>query len=711
MNTVSRMAAASSYSSGTPLSMAEIAELAKVKRPVVSTWRRRHDFPQPISQTGGRPLFDGEEVVEWLIDTRRGNATAEELRADLVLHGIAAYADRTDPLATIQTLGALLCLRHFDDRPLIGTVSQSAPEATWDALLRRASRLDPEDDFVLRELKSANGGVDRLTALAAFAENLVEAAYGERGAYEALLAARGKVGLAELAADALLPAVRSLVVDLADLPARLDSEGSAVLAAPHAGAGDLLISLIRAAESPESLTALAADPDEGMARIVRRRLLLAGIDELALDVQAGQDLEERLADPDVVVVQLPYTPSEGRSAMHVLESLDRLTDLIGSGRTALVLGPAAVLLDGLPDAEEAQFRLGLLRTGLVESVVALPGGLLPYRPGYRLALWTLTRDPVQATTGRVLLADVSTESLSETVRARLAEDILLWRAEGFRELNGHDPRYGRAVRVADLRSDPHGPLLPKAPPASQILARAVAERPALITAAEARSEEAAAECRTYEATRGPYRGHVVQRTGNWPARTTVGTLIADGRLTKIKGHRVDGTYLSVKGHHPVIGPEEITGRAPLGARRMDRFILNTVYEHVALTEPGDVLYSLTPEPAVRIDHDGFALVTFPARILRVNRDVERALTPRVLAALLGVARGTGRSPGAVRPARRIEDWQLPDLDHDDIRRYDEVLADIEHRENLLRAQADALAEARGLTAAGLADGTLTIHTA
>lgn len=33
---------------------------------------------------------------------------------------------------------------------------------------------------------------------------------------------------------------------------------------------------------------------------------------------------------------------------------------------------------------------------------------------------------------------------------RLAEDVLLWRAEGLRRLNGHDPRYGRVVPVADL---------------------------------------------------------------------------------------------------------------------------------------------------------------------------------------------------------------------------------------------------------------------
>lgn len=62
----------------------------------------------------------------------------------------------------------------------------------------------------------------------------------------------------------------------------------------------------------------------------------------------------------------------------------------------------------------------------------------------------------------------------------------------------------------------------------------------------------------------------------------------------------------------------------------------------------------------------------------------------------------------MRAARRIEEYQLPDLDPDEVLRFDALLAETERRERLLRAQADALAEARHLTIAGLADGTLTL---
>ncbi|CAL9502254.1 hypothetical protein SUDANB145_03445 [Streptomyces sp. enrichment culture] len=691
--------------------MSEIAALARVKRPVVSTWRRRHqDFPTAVSQNSGRPLFDGAQVADWLITSGLGNAAPAELRSELALFGIVALRDRFTPWQLVETLGSLLCLRRLDGRPLTDGTNGSPDEAEadgtlWSAVLRRAGRIDAEDDFVLRELSSLDATAAPLVRLA---EDLVEAAYDEHGAYEWLLAARSRLGLDSLAADAAAPELRHLLTQLTDLRFRLEHGESLTLADPHARAGDLLAALLDDTEDRDRVTVLAADPDERLARITRRRLLLAGVDELDLDVQTGPDLEEHLADPDLVVTQLPYRPGETRSVLTALEEVERVADLLRPGCTALVLGPADALVDALKDTEASRLRSALLRANLVESVIALPGGVLPFRPGYRPALWTLTRGPVREAEGKVLLADVSADQLTADVRMRLAEDVLLWRAEGFRKLDGHDPRYGRVVPVADLDRAFGGPLTPPAPPAATIWSDEVKERPALIAEAEARLERATAEARAYESGHGPYLGGVLRREGRLPRRTTLGKLIAGRAVTRLPGHRVDDRHLTVDGHHAVIGPEEITGERPVGARSIDRLVLATEYDRVALTEPGDVVYTLTPRLALYVDHDGFSVVAFPARVLRVDPDAGRPLTPRVLAALLGAARGTGRSPSAVRPARRIEDYQLPDLTPDEVRRFDALLAETEHRERLLRAQADALAEARSLTIAGLTDGTLTL---
>ncbi|MGW7574987.1 hypothetical protein [Streptomyces sp. NPDC054765] len=691
--------------------MSDIAAFARVKRPVVTTWRRRHpDFPVAVSENSGRPLFDGAQVAEWLIASGLGNAAPTELRSELALFGIIALRERFTSWQLVETLGSLLCLRRLDGRPLTGgtnepTSGAEADTTLWSAVLRRAERIDAEDDFVLRELRSLDATA---APLARLAEDLVEAAYDESGAYEWLLTARSRLGLDSLAADAVAPELSRLLTQLTDLRLRLEHGKSLTLADPHARAGDLLAALLYDTEDRDRVAVLAADSDERLARITRRRLLLAGVSELDLDIQTGPDLEERLADPDFIVTQLPYRPGEDRSVFAALAEVERVADLLRPGCTALVLGPADALVDELKDTEASRLRSALLRDNVVESVIALPGGVLPFRPGYRPALWTLTRGPVSEAEGKVLLADISSEQLTAGVRMRLAEDVLLWRAEGSLALDVHDPRYGRVVPVADLDRAFGGPLTPPAPPASAIWSDKVKERPALIAEAEARLERATADTHAYEDEQGPYRGGVLRRVGRLPRRATLGKLIAGGRVTRLPGHRVDERHLTADGHHAVLGPEEITGERPLGVRRIDRLVLATEYDRVALTEPGDIVYTLTPRLGLYVDHDGFSVTAFPARVLRVNPDASRPLTPRVLVALLGAARGTVRSPSAVRPARRIEDYQLPDLDPDEVLRFDALLAETEHRERLLRAQANALAEARRLTIDGLADGTLTL---
>jgi hypothetical protein len=490
------------------VTMSEIAAMAQVKRPVVATWRRRHtDFPVPVAENVGGILFRGQEVVEWLIAKGLGNADPAQLRAELALHSIVAHADRFGPRHLIEIVGSLLCLRHLDEKPLLpeGVSGPASTGEVWGALLHRAERMDPEDEFILRELRAADSSA---VVLARFAEDLIEAAYTARDAFEWLLASRTHRGFM---ADALASELRQLLVQLADLRPRIEQRGHITVADPHARDGDLLAAFVRAVDDPAQTGALAAEPESWLARVARR-LLISGVNEVALDVQTGTDLEERLADPDLVVTQLPYQAGETRSKLAALEGIEKIGDLLGPGCTALVLGPADALVDALHGVDEAKLRAALLRSGILEAVVNLPGGVTPYRPGYRCALWVLTRDPVKAARGYVLLAEISSEPLSERVRTRLAEDVLLWRAEGHR-LDGHDPRYGRIVSIARLDEQFGGPLIPPGPPVSQLLAGTVTERPALIAEAEGRLELVSEQTQRYAEEHGHLHGNVVRRDG------------------------------------------------------------------------------------------------------------------------------------------------------------------------------------------------------
>lgn len=55
-----------------PVGTVEISDRAKVPRKTVDAWRVRHDdFPKPRWTVGGRPAWEGVEVLAWLRDTGR----------------------------------------------------------------------------------------------------------------------------------------------------------------------------------------------------------------------------------------------------------------------------------------------------------------------------------------------------------------------------------------------------------------------------------------------------------------------------------------------------------------------------------------------------------------------------------------------------------------------------------------------------------------
>jgi hypothetical protein len=700
------------------VTMTDIAAMAKVRRPVVSTWRRRYaDFPQPVAAPGASPRFHGREVVDWLVSTGLGKADAGDLRAELALHTLVSAADWFGPRELVETISALLCLRHFAGTPLVveGATPRTSPvregdsgdgtdpERIWDHLMARAERLDAEDGFLLRELRAAGSPAVPLIRLC---EDLVEAAFSPAAAHEWLLAARARLGLTELTADAVAPDVLGLLIGMLGLPSR-SGDRPLVIADPHGGSGDLLASAARAVVDPGRTVMLGADPREWLARLARRRLLLTGVNELGLDVQVGTEVEERLADADLIVTHLPYIAGESRDAHRVLAQVEQVADLLGPGCTGVVLGPAEALVDRLRDRSAVALRAQLLGSGVVEAVLTLPGGVLRHRPGYRTAVWVLTRDPVPSAVGYVLLTDLGPEPLSDGLCARAAEDVVLWRTEGLRR-DGHDPRYGRVVPVADLVARPGEALTPPGPPSALLLARTVGERAAMIADVEGLLERRVDDAVRHAEQHGALRTLVVHRTGPPPVNITIRALLATGRLSKLPGHHIRPADVGPDGHHRVLGPQEILDRALANSRWIDRAVLAAGYERVGLTEPGDIVYTLAPRLGVLVDEDGFSVVAFPAQALRVNPQAARPLRPRALAALIAESYGTARALGAVRAVKRIEDYTIPDLADGDSDRFDALLGEIDHRRALLWAQDDALRDVRRLAAAGFTDGTLTI---
>ena len=278
---------------------------------------------------------------------------------------------------------------------------------------------------------------------------------------------------------------------------------------------------------------------------------------------------------------------------------------------------------------------------MVEAIVRLPGGLVPFRPGYQTALWVLTRTRESRWPGRVLLADVSDRDLTDDVVSAVAEDVITWRRDGYQP-GAHTRTFGVQVGIGELVSSP-GALTVRRPPSIHETEIAGPARVAKVNQLEAELNRISAYA---TAQRLPVRSGISAGTARRPAATTIGTLVRTGRLSMLKGTRVDVAHAGLDGHHVLIGSPEVLGDCRPGHRKIDRELLATRYPRAKLTEPGDVIVTTIPRLGAIVDHAGFCVVEFPARILRIPRVEQDQFTSRVLAALL-----TGQK-GPV-PARRV----------------------------------------------------------
>lgn len=674
------------------MSMAEIAELARVKRPVVTTWRRRYpDFPAPSGGDAMSPLFDSRQVAEWLIGTGRDPEC--RIEADLSLHALSGLGAGLPTPDLVALLTALICLRDQDGEPLAAAGADLRGE-----LLRRAARLDPRDICLRSELTLLPAEPGRL---AGAVDELVEAAWGCAQAFERVMAAGQRFKVGRLYERTVAPGLARLVAELSGVRERAQ-ERTVTVCDPAAGPGDLLVAVADGVGPDYQLVFQAAEADRYLARLAGRRMAVHGVAWADLKLAAGEEAPGDWADPDVIVSQIPYLPGETRSPERVVDRLDDLALRLAPGRTAVILGPAAVLAGDLrPYSPAERARAALLSSGMVEAIIRLPGGLVPFRPGYDVALWVMTSAYESPYRGWVLLADVSDRELTSDVIAALAEDVVTWRRDGYRP-QAHTRTFGVQVKVGDL-VDALRPLTVRRPARVSPAITASAALVSRVTELEAALNRQAVES---AALRPPIRSGIAAGSRTSPPVQTIGTLAKARRLMVLPGSRLRGVEVSRDGHHDVIGVPEVLGRTRRGDRRIDRIALAGL-PRAHLTEPGDVVITTTPEFGVLVDHAGLAVVEFPAKVLRIPAAERQSFTPRTLAGLLAGRMPSLRPAGAVRPARRLEDHELALLSPAEVQFLDQILAALDARQEVARHEIDLVAELRDVTTSGLVDGTLT----
>ncbi len=679
------------------LSMRGIADLAGVKRPVPTTWRRRHrDFPRPVGGDQAEPLVEPREVAEWLVST--GRADPASIQADLSLYTLGTLGGTLPPRDLVAIVTALICLRYLEgDEPLTDGTDDVAA-----AIRARAAAADPGDELLLAEIA---GMPPDACWLATVVDDLVEAAWGCQGAFERIMEARYRLKATDISANALTPQLASLIARVcgaAERAARQD--GPIIVTDPAAAASDLLTAVIDLLGHDHVPSCTAAERDPYLARLTSRRLAVHGLELSDMDVRVSARLPDESGDPDVIVTQIPYAPAEDRSAEQILDMVGDISVRLDRGCSAAILGPADVLFDELPPySAPERARARLLEESVVEAVIRLPGGLVPFRPGYETALWVLNSVPDSPWQDRILVADVSDRKLSQSVIDSLVADIATWRRDGYHP-DAHHRELCVQVRRSSLTGAP-APLTVRPPRNARTVQSEAAGQLARVLTLESDLDKAGADA---TAVRPSIRSNAVADIQARPAAKSIGRLAREGFLTVVKSTRLDHAHVTAAGHHAVFGPDEVLGVRRPGSRMIDRAVLAASYPRAKLTKPGDLLVTVIPEFGVTIDEHGFSVAEFPVRVLRITEDGRGVLTSRVLAAMLESHEGNRRPSGAIRESRRMEDHQVMMLAPRAVGRLDALLAALADRRGHAQAEIDMLDQLGRIVTAGLSDGTLAL---
>ncbi|MGL5860218.1 MAG: hypothetical protein ACRCY9_03045, partial [Phycicoccus sp.] len=340
------------------VSLADVARLAGVQRPVVSMWRRRPrargsiiPFPKSVAPGDSPELFRLDEILVWLDSTGRGNNPES-----------AADAARFEPLPTAPeeraALEALLTLGVMTDVDL----EQLDPGELVDL----ADEADPDDEAVLSEVEAVEG---RLPALAGTAARVSESAFGSAAAL-ALVRARWAT---DVPPAALVDLTSSLVQDLLrERPVLKVARG-----------GDLALRVVGALD--EAVDVVVEVSDERLGVESARRLRRAAWAD-------GRRTIKRTDAPGVVIGEIV----RAATVADILADAESVQLDLPTGDVAVVVGLARALTDALRDPEAEATRSDIVRSGRLRCALRVGDGLSTATRRAVAGIWVLGTDQKSA---------------------------------------------------------------------------------------------------------------------------------------------------------------------------------------------------------------------------------------------------------------------------------------------------------------------------
>ena len=631
-----------------------VARLAEVQRPVASVWRTRFasssdPFPQIVSTSGGRPLFDAMSVAHWLTRTDRGNNP--DAVADAAAAATPPEFDITNA-SHVAAVDALLALRAAS--------GEAVGDTDPDELQRRSTEIDPEDACLASETAAAN------LAWAEWADLLADAAYSPLEAsrilehrHAATTSSAGSTGPLSTEADALLVSLAGALI----------VEHSAELVVHGAISASLAAELL--SHVGDHIELVVPTTPEG--RSIRRRILCDG-----MPLPPSSSTTD---DPRLFITRLPS--STATTAPEMLDVINELALTMHDDDRAIVVAPAAVLTDALATADDLA-RTDVLRSGRIRAIAKLPAGLVTTAPREALALWVLGRETgdVPIADRFTAVADLADAPLTAATRADLTSDVLAAMGSAF-DVRAHAFRFTRLARTTSLLAS-RGALLTGSSP--RIAAQPVRDLPALIDQARSALGDDAPG-RPTTTTPGPTQ----------PA-ADLETLIAERHVQMLPGTRIDADEYAESGL-VTIDAADLEHPAGIGGRRVGPLVFAARHPSARLTVAGDIVFRTAPTPRAWVDPDGSKVVAHPARVLRINPKDPGGLVPELVAA--DIARAAG-GPGAWRR------WRLRRVAPQFSAPLREALAELAAHRSSLARQIEALDTYSDLLTAGVVAGAVTL---
>ncbi len=385
------------------LTLQDVADLAKVRRPVVSMWRKRPmvrgvsmPFPQPVETVDGIARFAHTEVVDWLDRTGRGNNPEHHDDAPAL-----AVPDGAD----LEDIVTLLCWHVLTGDDLAGTSAAGRSG--------RADEFDPDDVYLASEIRKLRVS----DAVLAYVDDLVEAALGPRDALVRLENGRLKrvLGVRDLTDEAvglLRCIIEAAAVSLEQEQVVLGVDGSLVV--------------LDVAEACD-LDITSSD------RLLRRRALIRGV-----------HVRKNLVQKSVSVHSLL-----GRGTAETLDRVYEVVVGLGEGDVAVLLGSAVALSDELAGTLQSR-RAETLRVENLVAALRLPRGL--WREAHRqsLAVWLCLGG---AGAQQPWVADLA--AVERVEPTDLAADV----AGALAQTEDRAFRYARRIGLSKVRAG--GPVVPR----------------------------------------------------------------------------------------------------------------------------------------------------------------------------------------------------------------------------------------------------------